>query len=184
MAAILGLDDDTIGQVCASAADDGVVEPVNFNSPGQVVIAGEADAVDRAIERAREQGARRAIKLQVSVPSHCSLMKDAAEQLGARLDDTPIGTDGATIVHNVDANTRTTAAGIREALRQQLYRPVRWTDCVVAMQGMGADMFLEMGPGKILTGLMRRIDRRLGALAVFDTASLDKAISDTEGGTD
>jgi [acyl-carrier-protein] S-malonyltransferase len=184
MAAILGLDDDTIGQVCASAADDGVVEPVNFNSPGQVVIAGEADAVDRAIERAREQGARRAIKLQVSVPSHCSLMKDAAEQLGARLDDTPIGTDGATIVPNVDANTRTTAAGIREALRQQLYRPVRWTDCVVAMQGMGADMFLEMGPGKILTGLMRRIDRRLGALAVFDTASLDKAISDTEGGTD
>ncbi len=182
MAAILGLDDDVIGEVCAAAAGDEVVEPVNFNSPGQVVIAGNSAAVDRAIETAQERGARRAIRLQVSVPSHCSLMTAAAEQLGERLEDVTIRLEGPTVVHNVDARPRDSAAGIREALRQQLCRPVLWTDCIAAIAGMGTDRFIEMGPGKVLTGLMRRIDRRQSALAVFDTASLDKAIAETDGG--
>lgn len=184
MAAILGLDDEAIEGVCESAALGAVVEPVNFNSPGQVVIAGDAEAVDRAIAGAQEKGARKAIRLQVSVPSHCSLMQGASGQLAQRLEETDITAGGVPVIHNVDGHPRDDAAGIREALAQQLYRPVRWTRCVGAMKDGGADQFLEMGPGKVLTGLMRRIDRTLGALAVFDSASLDKAISTMEGETD
>ena len=181
LAAILGLDDDTIARVCESAAQDGVVEPVNFNSPGQVVIGGEAAAVDRAIEAARERGARRAVRLQVSVPSHCSLMEGASEQLATLLSEVSIDPSGTTVIHNVDGAPRDTDSAVREALARQLFLPVRWTKCIAAMKEAGADVFLEMGPGKVLTGLMRRIDRELGALAVYDTESLDEAIATLKG---
>lgn len=181
LAAILGLDDETIASVCESAAPEGVVEPVNFNSPGQVVIGGEAAAVDRAIEVARERGARRAVRLQVSVPSHCSLMEGASRHLATLLSGVSLDPSGTPVIHNVDGAPRETDSAVRTALTRQLYLPVRWTQCIAAMKDAGARVFLEMGPGKVLTGLMRRIDRDLGALAVYDSESLDKAIGTLKG---
>lgn len=181
MAAILGLDDDRVAEVCESVPGEGIVEPVNYNAPGQVVIAGHAPAVEAAVEAAREAGAKRAVTLPVSVPSHSSLMQPAAEALAEVLASTTFAAPTIPVIHNVDAGRHADADGIRDALRRQLYNPVRWTDSVLALQSGGADLLVEFGPGKVLTGLARRIDRRLPAMAVEDPESLDKALAAARG---
>lgn len=181
MAAIIGLDEETIAALCESVAEGRVVEPVNYNAPGQVVIAGHADAVRAAMEVASGQGAKRVLELAVSVPAHSTLMQEAAAQLAPVLERTRFHQARMTVVHNVDAGVHTEAEAIREALRRQLYNPVRWTESVSALQQRGADFLLELGPGKVLTGLARRINRRLGAAAVEDRTSLDKALEACAG---
>lgn len=176
MAAILGLDDDVVCEVCETVASGRVVEPVNYNSPGQVVIAGHADAVARAIEAARGAGAKRAVDLPVSVPAHSSLMKPAADELAAYLDQTAFAAPEVPVVHNVDAETHADPEGIREALRRQLYNPVRWTESVRAMAAGNVTRVAELGPGRVLAGLTRRIDRSMQGLPVDDPASLEKAL--------
>ncbi len=183
MAAILGLDDDRVAEVCESVPDDGVVEPVNFNAPGQVVIAGDAGAVAAAVEAARAAGAKRAVTLPVSVPSHSSLMRPAAEALAEVLADTAFRTPAIPVIHNVDAARHPEPDAMRDALRRQLYNPVRWTDSIGSLRGNGIELLLELGPGRVLTGLARRIDRDLQALAVEDPESLDKALAATSGET-
>lgn len=176
MAALIGLDDDTVASVCASAAAGRVVEPVNYNAPGQVVIAGHADAVQRAVEAAQAAGARRAIELAVSVPAHSSLMQAAAEELGRALDAVTLHAPAIPVVHNVDAATHEPIEDIRAALHRHLYNPVRWGESVHALREIGADCLVELGPGRVLAGLARRIERDLPAMAVEDPASLTKAL--------
>ena len=181
MAAILGLDDDSVRAVCEAAAQGDVVEPVNFNSPGQVVIAGSTEAVERACEGAKAAGAKRALKLPVSVPSHCSLMTSAADELARLLADTTITVPEIPVIHNVGAEPLSDADAIREALARQLHSPVRWVETVRNMAGQGVDRLIEFGPGKVLAGLTRRIDRGLGAICVQDPTSLDAALATCEG---
>lgn len=176
MAAILGLDDAAVADVCNRAAESEVVSPVNFNSPGQVVIAGNADAVQRAILLAREAGAKRALPLAVSVPSHCSLMQPAAEQFAERLAQTSISTPSIPVIQNVDAARHDQPDAIRENLEKQLYRPVQWVISVQNMGGQGITRIVEAGPGKVLTGLCKRIDKSIAGAAVFDPASLAVAL--------
>jgi len=177
MAAIIGLDDDTVAALCESVAEGRIVEPVNYNAPGQVVIAGHADAVQTAMQAASDQGAKRVLELAVSVPAHSSLMKEAADELAPVLERTPFHAPTIPVIHNVDAAERSDAGAIREALRRQLYNPVRWTESVAALEQRGAAQLLELGPGKVLTGLARRINRRLPAASVEDPTSLDKALA-------
>ena len=176
MAAILGLEDDAVIKVCETSAQGEVVEAVNFNSPGQVVIAGETSAVNRAIESATEAGAKKAILLPVSVPSHCALMKPAAEKLQQRLSSIDFQKPEINVVNNVDASIVNEVDQIKVALVRQLYQPVRWVDCVNKMMEEGATNFVECGPGKVLAGLSKRITRRTPAVPVFDNASLEKAL--------
>lgn len=176
MAAILGLEDARVIEVCENAAQGQVVEAVNFNSPGQVVIAGDTAAVDRAVALAAEAGAKRSVKLPVSVPSHCRLMSDAAARLGERLAETPVTPPGITVIHNVDAAPRATADGIRTALTEQLHRPVRWVDTIRTMTGQGVSRVVEMGPGKVLSGLNKRIDKGLASACVQDPETLRQAL--------
>lgn len=181
MAAILGLDDEQIIAACAAAAQGDVVEAVNFNSPGQVVIAGSAAAVARAIVTATEAGAKKAIPLPVSVPSHCALMKPAAEQLLGQLAETSFLAAQVPVLHNIDAASRDTAESTRDALAQQLHRPVRWVDTIKGLQNdHQATVMIEFGPGRVLTGLNKRIERRMKAAAVFDNASLEAALKLSE----
>jgi [acyl-carrier-protein] S-malonyltransferase len=180
MAAILGLEDAQVAQACATGAEGQVVAPINYNSPGQVVIAGEGSAVARALEAAKTLGARRAVMLDVSVPSHCALMKSAADELADRLRALEIRAGEVPVYHNVDACSRQEADQVRSALIQQLSEPVRWSDCVRAMGGLGATLFIEMGPGKVLSGLVRRIDRDLQAAPCQDPPSLDAALALTQ----
>lgn len=182
MAAILGLDDERIAEVC-EAVTEGVVEPINYNAPGQVVIAGEASAVAVAVEAARAAGAKRAVPLAVSVPAHSSLMRPAADALAAILGDIEIHAPTIPVIHNVDAQRHERPEDIREALRRQLYNPVRWTESVAAMKAEGAGLLVELGPGRVLTGLMRRIDRDLDAVAVEGPDSLAQALEIAGGGT-
>ncbi len=179
MAAILGLEDEQVRDLCAVAAADGVVEAVNFNSPGQVVIAGEKEAVGRAMELAKERGAKRALPLPVSVPSHCALMKPAAQRLAEALGDVQLRPPSIPVLHNVDVAEAESVASLREKLVEQLYSPVRWVETIQAMAGRGVEKIVEAGPGKVLTGLGRRIDKKLEFLPVFDPASLEKALEVT-----
>lgn len=181
MAAILGLEDDQVRSVCSSAADGGVVEPVNFNSPGQVVIAGSADAVGRAIEAAKEAGAKRALPLPVSVPSHSSLMREAAEKFAEAMMPVVINSPEIPVINNVDVRMESDPDSIRDALSRQLYNPVRWVETVREMHGEGVEMLVECGPGKVLAGLNKRIERGMKAMAVFDNASLEAAINTVNG---
>ena len=176
MAAILGLDDDAVRELCAQAAQGEVAEAVNFNSPGQVVIAGDRTAIERAIALAKDAGAKRALLLPVSVPSHCALMKPAADELAAMLADIEVRVPEIPVLHNVDVAEAADADAIRDKLVKQLYQPVRWVETIQAMKGRGAELFLEPGPGKVLTGLGKRIDKTLTFLPVLDPASLDKAL--------
>ncbi|EGQ9303219.1 ACP S-malonyltransferase [Vibrio vulnificus] len=173
MYAIIGLDDEAIAKACEEAAQGDVVSPVNFNSPGQVVIAGSKDAVERAGALCKEAGAKRALPLPVSVPSHCALMKPAAEKLAVALESIEFKAPQLPVINNVDVVAETDPAKIKDALVRQLYSPVRWTESVELMSSQGVEKLLEMGPGKVLTGLTKRIVKSLEAAAVNDVASLD-----------
>ncbi len=179
MAAILGLADDQVVAVCAQAAGGGILEPVNFNSPGQVVIAGEAAAVARGIAAAKAAGAKRAVLLPVSVPSHCALMRPAAERLAVALAAIPLAAPRIPVLHNVTVDAVADPAAIRDRLVRQLYSPVRWVETAAVSGGPGVELLLEAGPGKVLAGLTKRIDDRLEALAVLDPKGLALALEAT-----
>ena len=166
MAAVLGLDDDQVQAICAQAAQGEVVEAVNFNSPGQVVIAGNVAAVERAMTAAKEAGAKRALPLPVSVPSHCSLMKPAAEKLAEALQDVVIHTPQIRVIHNADVAAYDDADKIKDALVRQLYSPVRWTETVNALVAEGIAESAECGPGKVLAGLAKRINKEAACTAL------------------
>lgn len=181
MAALLGLDDGAVAEVCRKASVDGdTVEPANFNAPGQVVIAGHRTAVERATALAGDAGAKRAIVLPVSVPSHCRLMQPAAERLAAELAAVELTLPSFTVLHNADVGIAETEDGIRERLVAQLHQPVRWVETVRDMAEQGIENVLELGPGRVLTGLVKRIDRNLRALAVADPAGVEKALEATD----
>jgi len=175
MYAIIGLDDESIAKACEEAAQGEVVSPVNFNSPGQVVIAGSKDAVERAGALCKEAGAKRALPLPVSVPSHCALMKPAADKLALALEEIEFNAPQIPVINNVDVIAETDPAKIKDALVRQLYSPVRWTESVQLMSEQGVEKLLELGPGKVLTGLTKRIVKTLSGAAVNDAASLDAA---------
>ncbi|MBU5411229.1 ACP S-malonyltransferase [Serratia ureilytica] len=176
MYAIIGLDNDAIAKACEESAQGQVVSPVNFNSPGQVVIAGNKEAVERAGVACKAAGAKRALPLPVSVPSHCALMKPAADKLAVALQDITFNAPQVPVVNNVDVRTENDPEAIRSALVRQLYSPVRWTESVEFIAAQGVTSLLEVGPGKVLTGLTKRIVDTLTAAAVNDTASLSAAL--------
>jgi [acyl-carrier-protein] S-malonyltransferase len=183
MAAILGLEDADIEAVCREAAQGAVVEPANFNSPGQVVIAGEAAAVQRAIELAKARGAKRAVPLPVSVPSHTSLMKAAAQRLAERLNLLAVRTPHVRYLSAVDAREHSQPDAIRALLVRQLSSPVRWSQTLKALAATGIAQVIECGPGRVLTGLNRRIEKRAGLeyLVLEDLAGIDAAVTATRG---
>ena len=176
MAAILGLDDDKVVQICANA-NGGVVEAVNFNSPGQVVIAGDKDLVEMTCEAMKAAGAKRAVVLPVSVPSHCSLMNRAAEEFSFSVDAINFNQVG-NILHNVDAAVADNTDEIKSKLIAQLHKPVLWTSTVQAMSAMGVEKLIETGPGKVLAGLTKRIDKSLTGSAVLDTAGISAIVEE------
>ncbi|MFG6666695.1 ACP S-malonyltransferase [Halomonas sp. HNIBRBA4712] len=176
MAAVLGLEDEAVEKACQSVAGGDVVAAVNYNSPGQVVIAGNRSAVERAIAACQEAGAKRALALPVSVPSHCALMRPAAERLRDYMQDIEFRPPRYTVVQNVDAQAHADVDTLRTRLIEQLYQPVRWSACVEKMAEQGASVFIECGPGKVLTGLNKRIVRGSKGLAVNDPDSLDQAL--------
>ena len=176
MAAILGLDDDQVRAACAQAAAGEVVEAVNFNSPGQVVIAGHAGAVARAVEAAKAAGAKRAVTLPVSVPSHCALMRPAAERLAQRLASMAVRVPQIPVLHNVDVAVASTPDAVRDRLARQLHSPVRWAETVRRLAAEGVTLIVEAGPGKVLAGLNKRIDRNLESVAAYDPTSLAAAL--------
>ncbi|WP_406704951.1 ACP S-malonyltransferase [Sodalis sp.] len=176
MSAIIGLDNDAIAAACERAAQGQVVSPVNFNSPGQVVIAGHKEAVERAGAFCKEAGAKRALPLPVSVPSHCALMKPAAEKLAQALEAVTFVAPQIPVINNVDVRAEQDPAAIRQSLVRQLYSPVRWTETVEYLAAQGVEVLLEVGPGKVLTGLTKRIVGTLSGAAVNDPASLAAAI--------
>ncbi|WP_350552144.1 ACP S-malonyltransferase [Pseudoalteromonas sp. 120-MNA-CIBAN-0494] len=175
MAAIIGLGDDETKAACAAAAQGEVVSPVNYNSPGQVVIAGHKAAVDRASQACKDAGAKRALPLAVSVPSHCELMKPAAEKLAIDLAALTFIAPKCAVINNVDVKAETSADAIKDALVRQLYSPVRWTETVQALVAQGITQSYEFGPGKVLTGLAKRIDKAMICGSVNDCASIDAA---------
>jgi len=181
MAALLGLDDDVVRIVCAEAAQGEVLEPVNFNSPGQVVIAGNKAAVERGMVLAREKGAKRALLLPVSVPSHCALMRPAAKQLAAYLESVTINPPQIPVLHNADVMAYSDPAQIRSALARQLYSPVRWVETVRAMAAQGVTHGVECGPGKVLAGLSKRIDNSIQAFALTSADAIDEIKSALAG---
>jgi [acyl-carrier-protein] S-malonyltransferase len=176
MAAIIGLDDQAIIDACAKAQNDDVVAAVNFNSPGQVVIAGHKDAVERAGVLCKEAGAKRVLPLPVSVPSHCALMKDAADKLAEAFNSVTFNTPEIPVVNNVDVATETDVEAIKLALIKQLYSPVRWTETIELLAKSGISLVVEAGPGKVLQGLIKRIDKSIMSASINDQASLTKAL--------
>jgi [acyl-carrier-protein] S-malonyltransferase len=176
MAAVIGAEDELVAEVCSAVAGDGVVVPANYNSPGQIVIGGDSDAVERALAALAERGIRKTVRLAVSVPSHTPLMRGAAERLAAAFDAVEWRPPQLPVVQNVDAQVQDAVAGIREALARQLYLPVRWTGCMQALAAAGSQAIGECGPGKVLTGLARRIDKSLDARALGTPAELDAAL--------
>lgn len=177
MAAILGLDDESVTTACSHAAQGQVVAPVNFNCPGQVVIAGESAAVERAVVACKEAGAKRAVPLPVSVPSHCLLMKPAAEQLAAALADVELQMPTLAVIQNVTAQVADSVETLRSNLLSQLYSPVLWTDSVRQMVAGGAQVLIECGPGKVLSGLNKKVDKSLEVVSLTDADGLQKALS-------
>jgi [acyl-carrier-protein] S-malonyltransferase len=177
MAAILGLDDEVVAAICREVAEDQVVVPANHNSPGQIVIAGHAAAVERALHKCSEAGARRAVKLPVSVPSHSPLMEPAADAMREILADTEIGRPDVPVIHNCDVANHEDADAIREALVRQLTSPVRWTESVRAICEAGIMELAECGPGKVLCGLGRRIERQAKWIALESPDTLEETIS-------
>ncbi len=178
MAAILGLDDAAVIGVCEAAAQGEVLSAVNFNAPGQVVVAGAAAAVERVLDAAKEAGAKRALPLPVSVPSHCALMKPAADQLAEQLAAITFSTPTIPVINNADVAVVSDGDAIRDALVRQLYSPVRWVETVQKMAQDGVDTLVECGPGKVLVGLNKRIEKSMNTMAVYDTASLENALTE------
>ncbi|SEF93142.1 ACP S-malonyltransferase [Marinobacterium lutimaris] len=176
MAAILGLDDDAVRDACAAAAEGQVVSAVNFNCPGQVVIAGEKDAVERAIEACKAAGAKRAIPLPVSVPSHCDLMKPAAERMAEALSGIELRMPIIKVIQNVTGEAPSDVEELKANLLAQLYSPVLWTPSVQNMVTCGVTTTIECGPGKVLAGLNKKIERSLNVAAINDAAGLEKAL--------
>jgi [acyl-carrier-protein] S-malonyltransferase len=182
MAALMGVDLATAEQVCVETARGEVVGVANINSPGQIVIAGHRAAVERAVEAAAARGGRKSVLLPVSAPFHCALMKPAADRLAAELDRVTVSAPRVRIVRNVDGGVTTAADEVKPFLVQQVASPVRWTDCVERLQREGATAFLEVGPGRVLTGLLKRILDGVRGHAVEDVASLDRAVAALAGG--
>jgi len=176
MAALLGLDDAKVIEICQQAAQEEIVSAVNFNAPGQIVIAGHTAAVKRATEQAKAAGAKRAILLQVSVPAHSQLMLPAAEKMAERLAKVTITPPSIPVIHNVDVTQKSEAADIRSALTAQLYNPVRWVETIEKMVAEGVTSLFECGPGKVLTGLNKRIVRKMTAKPIMDTKTLEQAL--------
>ena len=177
MAAILGMDNDQVKDICRKAAQGQVVSAANFNSTGQVVIAGHGAAVKRAVELAKNAGARRSIMLPVSVPSHCALMEPAARQFAERLKETEFSAGRIPVIHNVDVCYKTGPEDIRQALVDQLSSPVHWVETIEMMKKQGITFIVECGPGKVLSGLIKRIDRTLQTYPISDPESLEMALS-------
>ena len=179
MAAILNLDDEAVRAACAEAG--GAVQAVNFNSPGQVVIAGEKAAVARAIEACKGRGAKRALPLPVSAPFHSSLMKPAGERLKGYLQKVPLSSPKVALVNNVDVKIESDPAAIKDALVRQAYSPVRWVETIRRMVGAGATHIVECGPGKVLAGMTKRISPEVQSIALADRASLEQALQAIKG---
>jgi len=177
IAAILGLDDEVVREVCKEAAQNEVLEAVNYNSPGQIVIAGNRAAVERGMELAKARGAKRALMLPMSVPSHCSLLKGAADKLRVYLDAVQIQSPSVPVVHNADVKSYADAASIKDALARQLYSPVRWVETVQHFGKQGITHNVECAPGKVLVGLNKRIDTNQQALTLNDSAALQTTLA-------
>lgn len=180
MAAILGLEAAALEEVCRAAAQGEVVSPANLNSPGQVVIAGSASAVARAVELAKARGAKRVLMLNVSAPFHCALMKPAQDRLSVDLDATRVEDPQVPLVNNVDAQVVASASLVREGLKRQVTAPVRWEESMRRLRREGVEMFVEVGPGKVLSGLLRQIDRAAECLRVEDVATLNEVLARLE----
>ncbi|HTA63997.1 MAG TPA: ACP S-malonyltransferase [Xanthomonadaceae bacterium] len=178
MAAVLGADDDLIAEICEQVAGDEVVAPANYNSPGQTVIAGHAAAVDRALAKLAERGVRKAVKLPVSVPSHTALMRGAAEKLAVRMASIAWSAPSIPVVQNADVRSFDDATAIRDALARQLHQPVQWTGCVQELRDRGITRVVECGPGKVLAGLIKRIDKSLDARALGMPSDFDATLKD------
>ena len=177
MVAVVGLDDAGVEKLCASYTGGQVLEPVNYNAPGQVVVAGQTDALKWLEANAKGAGARMVVRLPVSVPSHCSLMKTAALELSGRMTQIAFNPPAVPVLHNLDAAPRTQAVALRSALREQLYKPVRWAQTIQAMAGQGVNVFFECGPGKVLAGLNKRIlDKTAVTIALEEPAGVDQAV--------
>jgi len=176
MAAILGLDEEQITQVCNDVAENDIVSAANFNSSGQIVIAGHKQAVERAITAAKDAGAKRAILLPVSVPSHCMLMEEAAKEFEESLNKIAFKEAKIPVLQNVDAKVKSSSDETKTALLEQLYKPVRWVDSINNMKSMNITKIIECGPGKVLSGLIKRIDRSFELFSTQDEASLKKAL--------
>jgi [acyl-carrier-protein] S-malonyltransferase len=177
MAAILGVDLPVVEELCRDAAQGEILDVANINSPGQIVIAGHRTAIERAVALAPARGGKRSVLLPVSAPFHCRLMAPAAKRLAEVLDTVRAGDPRPSVVRNVDAELSTRGDEVRPFLIRQVTAPVRWTDCVARMAGEGCRTFIEVGPGKVLTGLLKRIDGSLTGFAVEDVAGLDKALA-------
>jgi [acyl-carrier-protein] S-malonyltransferase len=179
IAAILGLDVEAVAALCRDAAGDDVLEAVNLNSPGQIVIAGHRVAVERGMTLAKERGAKRALLLPMSVPSHCALMKPAAERLAVYLESVPVTLPSSPVIQNADVRAFDSVDAIKNALVEQLFRPVRWIETVHALAAAPVETVIECVPGKVLTGLNRRIDTNISCLSISDIATLTQAIEAT-----
>ena len=177
MAAIMGIDDDIVVDACRQAAQQQIVAAVNFNAPGQVVIAGDADAVARAVAICKKAGAKRAVELPVSAPFHTSLMRPAADNLAELIEQTNFSAPQIPVIHNVHAQAEDKPQAIKSLMLEQIYKPVLWVDCVNGLAARGAEILIECGPGRVLNGLSKRIDRNLTSLATDDVASLENALS-------
>jgi [acyl-carrier-protein] S-malonyltransferase len=178
MAAVLGAEDELVLEVCKAASDEAIVVPANFNSPGQIVIGGHAAAVDKALAMLAERGVRKAVKLAVSVPSHTPLMREAANRLAEAMNGTEWHAPTLPVVQNVDAEVHEGIDSIRGALVRQLYLPVQWTGCVQALSASGITRIAECGPGKVLAGLIKRIDKSLDARALGTPAEFEAALTE------
>jgi [acyl-carrier-protein] S-malonyltransferase len=181
MAAILGLSADAVKEICQEVAGDQVVEPANFNGGGQVVIAGHREAVDRASVLAKERGARRAVSLPVSAPFHCQLMRPAAERLARDLKEATFNDPSVPLVNNVDAASIQKASAARDGLERQVASPVRWEESIVRLLQEGVTRFVEVGPGKVLTGLVRKIDRQAQVASVEDPGGVERVLEEMGG---
>jgi [acyl-carrier-protein] S-malonyltransferase len=176
MAAVLGLEDDAVRRLCEANSAGEVLQPVNYNAPGQVVVAGTSSAVSRLVENAKAAGAKRALPLPVSVPSHCSLMQPASEKMAARLQSVEISVPGIPVIHNVNVERAASADDIRALLARQISEPVRWVETIQSMAAQGVDTLVECGPGKVLCGLTKRIDREINCITLVSQFDLESAL--------